>query len=488
MINKSKKYKKLMADARDYESWKDAALELDYIDRNVDWKEAFASDLYNYELIYDRLSQLRECSRNKDHDLMLRCLREGLHHDLGNMGNSELYNRSNIGTKHLIEEYINQVCESLNYICNNDIPELTDKQKLDFFKDTLLSYGRPALLLSGGASLGMFHIGVIKALWERDLLPQVVAGSSVGSIMAAMLGTHTDAELPEMLDPNRHNLKAWKWLGIMSGLKGKGFMDQKQLESCLRTNIGEYSFQEAYERTGRSINITVSPVHEHQKERLLSGFTSPYLSVWSASLASCSVPGIFPPVKLMKKDIDGNLVPYMSRLRWVDGSVVSDLPVERLMHLYDVNFSIVSQTNPHIVPFMEMNKKRKRNGPLSLPARIIKSEVQFHGKATFDYLRNSVDNELFRQVSGHMYSIMAQNYYGDVTVAPHYTLRHYMNILRNPSPDLVKELILQGEKATWPKLAMIRTHAKISQTLENCISRLKVKATRSKAELRIIAS
>ncbi len=488
MINKVKKHRKLMADARDYESWKDAALELDYLERNVEWKEAFASNLYNYELIYDRLSQLRECSRIKDHDLMLRCLREGLHHDLGNMGNSELYNRSNIGTKHLIEEYVNQVCSSLNYICDHDIPELTDKQKLDFFKDTLLSYGRPALLLSGGASLGMFHIGVIKALWERNLLPQVVAGSSVGSIMAAMLGTHTDAELPEMLDPNRHNLKAWKWLGIMSGLKGKGFMDQKQLENCLRSNIGEYSFQEAYERTGRSINITVSPVHEHQKERLLSGFTSPYLSVWSASLASCSVPGIFPPVKLMKKDSDGNLVPYMSKLRWVDGSVVSDLPVERLMHLYDVNFSIVSQTNPHIVPFMEMNNKRKKRGPLSLPARILKSEVQFHGKATFDYLRNSVDNELFRQVSGHMYSIMAQSYNGDVTVAPHYTLRHYMNILRNPSPDMVKELILQGEKATWQKLAMIRTHAKISQTLENCISRLKVKATRSKAELRIIAS
>ncbi|MFD2228710.1 DUF3336 domain-containing protein [Alkalimarinus sediminis] len=488
MINKAKKYKKLMAEARDYETWKDAALELDYLDRNVEWKEAFASDLYNYELIYDRLTQLKECSRNKNHELMLRCLREGLHHDLGNMGNAELYNRSNIGTKHLIEEYINQVCDSLNYICNNDIPELTDKQKLDFFKDTLLSYGRPALLLSGGASLGMFHIGVIKALWERDLLPQVVAGSSVGSIMAAMLGTHTDAELPEMLDPNRHNLKAWKWLGVMSGLTGKGFMDQKQLESCLRANIGEYSFQEAYERTGRSINITVSPVHEHQKERLLSGFTSPYLSVWSASLASCSVPGVFPPVKLMKKDVDGNLVPYMSRLRWVDGSVVSDLPVERLMHLYDVNFSIVSQTNPHIVPFMEMNKKLQRKGSLSLPVRMLKSEIQFHGKAAFDYLRNNVDNELLRQVSGHMYSIMAQNYYGDVTVAPQYSLKHYLNILRNPSPEFVQELILQGERATWPKLAMIRTHAKISQTLENCISRLKIKATRSKAELRVIAS
>lgn len=476
-----------MAEAQDYESWKDAALELDYLERNVEWKEAFASDLYNYELIYDRLTQLRECSQKKDHDSMIRSLREGLHHDLGNMGNPHLYNRSNIGTKHLIEEYVNQVCSSLNYICDEEIAELPPKKKLDFFKDTLLSYGRPALLLSGGATLGMFHIGVIKALWERGLLPQVIAGSSVGSIIAAMLGTHTDAELPEMLDPNRHNLKAWKWLGIMSGLRGNGFMDQKQLEGCLRSNIGEYSFQEAYERTGRSINITVSPVHEHQKERLLSGYTSPYLSVWSASLASCSVPGIFPPVTLMKKDVNGELVPYMPRLRWVDGSVVSDLPIERLMHLYDVNYSIVSQTNPHIVPFLAMTERRKRHGRLSLPARIIKSEIQFHGKAAFDYLRNNIDVELLRQASGHMYSIMAQNYYGDVTVAPRYSLRHYLKILSNPSTEFVKELILEGERVTWPKIAMIRTHAKISQTLENCIARLKIKNARSTAELRVIA-
>ena len=487
MINKKKHVKKQMEGARNYEDWRDAGLELDYLDRNVEWKEAFVSDLYNYDLIYDRLIHLREWSQKKDHDMMIRSLREGLHHDLGNMGDDQLYNRSNIGTKHLIEEYISQVCESLNYLCDNPIKELPPKKKLDFFKDTLLSYGRPSLLLSGGASLGVFHIGVIKALWERDVLPQVIAGSSVGSIMAAMLGTHTDDEIPEMLEPHRHNLKAWKFNGFLNAFKGNGLMDPQQLENLLRKNIGEYSFQEAYERTGRSINITVSPVHQHQKERLLSGFTSPYLSVWSASLASCAVPGIFPPVELKKKNFNGELVPYMPKLRWVDGSVVSDLPIERLMHLYDVNFSIVSQTNPHIVPFLAFNESMKRKGALSLPIKILRSEVQFHGKAAFDYLRKSVNSELFRQVYGHLYSIMAQNYNGDVTVAPKYGLRHYASMLSNPSDDLVKELILEGERATWPKIARIRTHAKISQTLEKCIERLKIKNSRSTAELRVIA-
>ena len=213
-----------------------------------------------------------------------RALREGLHHDLGNMGNPALYTRSRVGTKHLIEEYISQVCEALDYLCDHPVPGFPVYDKLQFFRDTLTSFGRPTLLLSGGASLGMFHFGVIKALWEKGLLPQVIAGSSIGAIIAGILGVHTDAEIPEMLVPENHNLKAWKWRGLISAMRGEGLMDQQTLQQCLRANIGEYTFEEAYQRTGRSINISVSPVQSNQKARLLCGYTSPYLMVWSAAV------------------------------------------------------------------------------------------------------------------------------------------------------------------------------------------------------------
>ncbi|ABC29440.1 predicted esterase of the alpha-beta hydrolase superfamily [Hahella chejuensis KCTC 2396] len=480
------KYRKAMAEARDYATWRDAALELDYLEGHVEWKESFASDLYNYELIYDRLMELRNAMQGRDHSKLIRSLREGLHHDLGNMGNALLYQHSYIGTKHLIEEYVNQVCDALNYVCDNDIPELPPRQKLEFFKDTSISFGRPSLLLSGGATLGLFHLGVIKALWERGLLPQVIAGSSVGSVIAAMLGTHTDAEIPEMLEPSRHNLKAWRWTGLFNGLRGRGFMDVRQLEKCLRSNIGEYSFLEAYQRTGRSINISVSPVHHHQKERLLSGYTSPYLLVWSAALASSAVPAVFPPVRLMRKDENGGIVPYMPKLRWVDGSVVSDLPIERLKHLYDINFSIVSQTNPHIVPFMNAKKRDQKISLVSLPFRIARAEMQFHGMGAFDYLRKQAEPELLRQLCGQAYTILAQRYYGDVTIAPRYSFWHFRRMLSNPSPDVVERLALEGERATWPKISMIRTHSKISLTLEKGIKRLKNRLQGRKAELRVV--
>lgn len=480
------RFRKMLAQATNYEQWKAAALELDFLEGSAEWKEDFASDLYHYELIYDRLSNLKQYRQQNDFERLKRALREGLHHDLGNMGNPALYTRSRVGTKHLIEEYITQVCESLDYLCDHPVPGFPVYDKLQFFRDTLTSYGRPTLLLSGGASLGMFHFGVIKALWEKGLLPQVIAGSSIGAIIAGILGVHTDAEIPEMLVPESHNLNAWKWRGLLSAMRGTGLMDQDTLRRCLRENIGDYTFEEAYQRTGRSINISVSPVQAHQKARLLCGYTSPYLLVWSAALASAAVPGIFPPVTLMKKDLNGNSLPYMPRLKFVDGSVVSDLPIERLMHLYDVNFTIVSQTNPHVVPFLTDRGQDEKLSLTNLPSHLLKSEIQFHGQGVFDYLRKRVRPEILRQLSGQMYTIMAQRYSGDVTIAPNYSLRHFRRMLANPSPEYVREMILEGERATWPKISMIRSHARISKTLERCVRRLKQQNRRA-AELKLVS-
>ena len=482
-----KQLKQQLDNARNYQHWSDAAQTLDELENRLSWKNNIASDVYNYELLSDRLKILRKYKESGRVVDLSRALREGLHHDLGNMGDMRLYQQCYFGTKGLIENYIKEVCECLDFLCDTQIEGMTSAKKLDFFKDILLSFGRPALLLSGGASLGAFHIGVVKALWEQDLLPQVITGSSAGSIIAATLGTHSDEELPALFDPTRHTMKAWRWLGLLSGIRGKGFMDQKQLQDYIRSYVGEYTMQEAYEKTGRSINISVSPVQHFQKERLLSGYTSPYILMWSAALASCAVPSVFPPVKLLKKDKDGHNVPYMPRLRWVDGSVVSDLPIERLMHLYDVNYSIVSQTNPHVVPFLQENQNQGGKKLSELPMALAKAEFKFHGRAIFDYLRKNVNSQVVRQVSGQCYSMMTQNYYGDVTIAPQYKLKHFARMMSNPNPEFIRELMLEGERATWPKLSMIRTHAKISKTLEHCIARLKQDVRTHRATLTVIA-
>ncbi len=460
-----------LQESTSYAQWQERAEELDAMTGLDLWRLEMESEDYDFRLIRERLQQLRAYQRQPDLCDLVRALREGLHHDLGNMGNPMLYGRAHHGTKHLIEDYIDQVCESLEYVAQHEIACLPIDQKIKFFRETAQSFGQPALMLSGGATLGLFHIGVCKALQEQDLLPEVISGSSAGSLMAAMIGTHTDEELRALYDGDDFFMHAWNWRHWYRGFFGEGFAEQAQLEQFLRRNIGEYSFGEAYARTGRHINVTVSPVNMLHKPRLMNELTSPYLFVWSAVLASCAVPLIFPPVTLTTQDGEGHELPYMPGQLWVDGSVKSDLPRTRLTHLYDVNFFIAVQVNPHVVPFMLDDRDRlERDRLMSWPARILREELKFHGSGVLNFLRHQMKHEATRQLFDHAYSIISQRYNGDVTIVPPgYRLHHYRHMLRDPNARIWRQFRLEGERATWPKIAMIRSHIRIARTLKRCL-------------------
>lgn len=129
-------------------------------------------------------------------------------------------------------------------------------------------------------------------------------------------------------------------------------MDVEQLKKILRLNMGDMTFHEAYEKTGRIINITVSPGSRYETPRLLNYLTAPDIVIWSASCASCALPGLFPGVELVRKDAGGKMLPYFTKpIVWTDGSLHSDLPTAKLQELFNVNYFIVSQTNPHALPF-----------------------------------------------------------------------------------------------------------------------------------------
>jgi len=150
-----------------------------------------------------------------------------------------LYTHLRAGTKRLIEEYISEVVRALQLVCVMDstsvaaaaavLPQIGDEsaassendssvlatyasppttaEKLSFFNETRHAFGRSALLLSGGATLGLYHIGVMKALYDNNLLPRVMSGSSVGSIICAMVGTRTDEELRDIFAPDGNSIK-----------------------------------------------------------------------------------------------------------------------------------------------------------------------------------------------------------------------------------------------------------------------------------------
>ena len=281
-----------------------------------------------------------------------------------------------MGTKVLIEDYIDETTKQLNYICDVDIPGVSIQQKLDFFMNTQKAFGRTALLLSGGGTFGLAHSGIVKSLWEMGLLPRIISGSSAGSIIAAGVCTRTEDEIPLLLDSQWMNLDVFErkhdhhnpFVKISRFLKHGVLLDIQVFIDAMRQNVGDFTFLEAYNRTRRVLNITVSSSTTYEMPRLLNYLTAPNVLIWSAVAASCSIPLVYRSAPLMAKDKNGLFVPWNpSGYRFEDGSIEGDLPMQKLSEFFGVNHFIVSQVNPHLIPFMKTS-----TGPSSMLEKMVK--------------------------------------------------------------------------------------------------------------------
>ena len=67
-------------------------------------------------------------------------------------------------------------------------------------------------MLSGGASLGLYHVGVILTLRNMRILPKIVCGSSVGAIIGAILCCKRNEELDTLLEPGSLNFDVFEGL------------------------------------------------------------------------------------------------------------------------------------------------------------------------------------------------------------------------------------------------------------------------------------
>jgi predicted acylesterase/phospholipase RssA len=465
-----------MQHALTFAEWAEAGREHDRLSGADDWKADDRASGYDYELIRLRLTEIRNARERQDVNRLVFHLHEGLHGNLGNIANPALYNIARVGTKQLIETYLDEVCSALEYLCDGNFIEFSFQEKLEFFKTTGGAFGRSALMLSGGAALGLFHMGVLKALHEHGLIPHVISGSSAGSIMAAVVGSHSDEELMEILKPENLYLNAFRYVGWNGLFKGRPVLDGAHLEACLEENIPDMTFEEAFAKTGRAINVTVSPYDRHQDARLLNARTSPNVLIRKAVLASCAVPAVFPPVTLWAKNINGEKVPYIPTRKWVDGSIKDDLPIRRLQRLYGVNHSIVSQTNPHVVPFM--SRANDQRGLGHQLRRVVTANVMLNVNFGLEFIQKGINwsNDLGLIVDKAQ-SVVAQKYVGDINIIPPRRATNVLRIFSNPSVDDVREFIETGERSTWPRIAMIRNSTRISRCFHDCLDKLRRQET-----------
>jgi len=450
-----------------YEEWKELAIELDKANGLESWKRNDQSHEFDYKEIRRRLDKLRKYRQQGDDHALLFTLNEGIHGNMGGMGNPQLYNHALFGTKDVIVDYVEEIAASLLHIVSTENDEITMEEKIDFFSRASHCFGRSALMLSGGGQLGNFHMGVIKALTEQNLLPSVISGSSAGSIFAALVGTFTDDELLSYFEPQNLMMELEEEsTKIMSLFKQRTQVKSNDLAETLDRIIPNLTFHEAFEKTGRKINISVAPYESNQKSRLLNAIASPNVLIHSAVMASCAIPGIFKPVTLLAKNKDGVVKEYLPDRQWVDGSMSNDLPSKRLTRLYMTNHYIVSLTNPFIIPFI--NDKAQKNNFINAATRFGKAIVQ--ETTQFNY---SLAKPFFKYwprmatVASNLNSVVQQDYNGDINIVADFSVIGPHNLLTPLTQDELAALIRKGEQATWPKIENIRVTTLIGRLLDS---------------------
>ncbi|KAK3690302.1 acyl transferase/acyl hydrolase/lysophospholipase [Podospora appendiculata] len=506
-----------MQNATTRKEWETAATELDSLEGNDEWKLDSSTGDYNPYLIEAKLEELDVARTNCDIRNMLYLIRTALSRDLGGMGNLDLYRHSYVGSKKLIEQYVDSAVKTIESLVEKSayaLPaDIAPKDLLEGMLYARQSFGRSALLLSGGATFGMSHIGVLKALFEAQMLPRIISGASAGSIVCAVLCVRKDDEIPDLI-----NQFPYGDLGVFDSeydsiadhirrlLTEGSWSDITHLTRVMRGMLGDMTFQEAYNRTRRICNICVSSASIFELPRLLNYVTSPNVMIWSAVAASCSVPLVFQAAPLLVKDpATGAHMPWNpTPQRWIDGSVDNDLPMTRLAEMFNVNHFIVSQVNPHVVPFLS---KDDRLYPSTSPSRLRlrqRQQQQAQDSSEWLYTLTSLAKDetmhrlhflaelgIFPNLFTKLRCILNQRYSGDITILPEISIRDLPRILKNPTSDFMLRNCLIGEKATWPKLSRIRDRCAIELALDHAVHALRARVVFSKSQVdlrRMVAS
>jgi NTE family protein len=182
----------------------------------------------------------------------------------------------------------------------------------------ILTFVRTAFVFSGGASLGACQAGMLEALFERRIRPDLLVGTSVGAINAAFV-----ASRPPSVQTARELQRIWRGLKrgqvfpanpITASLGLLGLRDHSVSAASLRRVLVRYLAVDRLEHTDVPLHVVTTDFISGEEVLLTTG---PALD---ALLASAAIPGVFPPI------------PWESRVL-VDGGIVNNTPISHAVAL-----------------------------------------------------------------------------------------------------------------------------------------------------------
>ncbi len=158
---------------------------------------------------------------------------------------------------------------------------------------------KTGIALCGGGARGIAHIGALKALEEKGIVPEIVSGTSAGSIVGSLYAAgHSPEQIMEIVEDSSL-FKVFR-----PNLKTSGLSDLSYLEEIIEEKIPGNNF----ENLQKPFYAAVSNITEGHREYISTGKLS------DAVMASCSIPAVFNPVKINDKS-------------YVDGGFMDNLPV-----------------------------------------------------------------------------------------------------------------------------------------------------------------
>jgi NTE family protein len=175
-----------------------------------------------------------------------------------------------------------------------------------------------AFVLSGGASLGAIQVGMIQALYERGVEPDLIVGSSVGAINGAFIASRpfTPATAEQLAGIWRRIGRGQVFpLNPLTGFLGF-FGARRHLvpDGALRNLLAEHIEFERLEQAAVPFHVIATDILSGNELRLSRG------EALEAVMASAAIPGVFPPVDWGHRHL-------------MDGGVSNNAPISDALEL-----------------------------------------------------------------------------------------------------------------------------------------------------------
>lgn len=165
------------------------------------------------------------------------------------------------------------------------------------------------LVLGVGGAYGFCHIGVLKVIEKEGIPIDVIAGSSIGALIASLwaIGKSSD-EIIEIAREFREPKRIWGLVDLTFPLLG--FIKGNKLHKFLKKHLNDKTFYD----TRLPLRIIASDVKRKEPKVLDRGL------LVDAIMASCSMPGVFTPFKFKEETL-------------FDGGIINPLPTEPLFKM-----------------------------------------------------------------------------------------------------------------------------------------------------------